>query len=210
MIPCTHSFPALKNVPKRWTLLSLSHTRYPVWVRRRPTKWKWRPCPQVVPSQHWRSLCLCCRSAACHLYTYTLSCLSGVICTLIPNCLTALVVRHSTMAINLWAAGIMVPALGRSPWTPGWLYPWLQEAAKDFKNIPISLVSTTCKVKFDREETALGRELLPSSCSTVVIMFVPEWKLKSYSGSCASDLWDHLRQVKTQLIIWPWLPRPCM
>lgn len=156
-IPCTHSFPALKNVPKRWTLLSLTHTRYPVWVRRRPTKWKWRPCPQVVPSQHWRSLCLCCRSAACHLYTYTLSCLSGVICTLIPNCLTALVVRHSTMAINLWAAGIMVPALGRSPWTPGWLYPWLQEEANDFKNIPISLVSTTCKVKFDREETALGR-----------------------------------------------------
>lgn len=47
--------------------------------------------------------------------THTLSCLSGVICTLIPNCLTALVVRHSTMAINLCAVGIMVPALGRSP-----------------------------------------------------------------------------------------------
>lgn len=44
-------------------------------------------------------------------------------------------------------------------------------------------------------------ELLPSSCSTVVIMFVPEWKLKSYSGFCASDLWDHLWQVKTQLIM---------
>lgn len=152
MIPCTHSFPALKNVPKRWTLLSLSHVTLFGSDGGQPSengghvpRWSLLSTEEV---------CVC---AACHLYTYTLSCLSGVICTLIPNCLTALVVRHSTMAINLWAVGIMVPALGRSPWTPGWLYPWLQEDANDFKNIPISLVSTTCKVKFDREETALGR-----------------------------------------------------